>query len=52
MDPASSSGSKPVTLRAAKVLFRVPEPHQGGVDLNGDGDAFDVLLHALLDVPH
>lgn len=36
-----------LTLNGKLLAFPVPEFLQGNLDLNGDGDAFDFVLHAL-----
>ncbi|NOT29770.1 MAG: hypothetical protein HOP15_04890 [Planctomycetes bacterium] len=41
----------PLVLREGTLLLQVAERLQGGVDLNGDGDALDSILHAVLGVP-
>ena len=36
-----------LTLHGSLVLFGVSEADQGGTDLDGDGDAFDTVLHVI-----
>lgn len=41
-----SSAVAKFSIEGRSILFTVPEDRQAGTDLNGDGDAFDRVLHA------